>query len=595
MRIPTPKTTLAALALGLFALAGCDEARQELPTGPKEEGTPAPQVLFDMRENPRPESWGPIPSLDLGTLLSPRVFSSGGPALTTEATSSGGLQPDHFEATLAAGASATESKVLTITGAPPAADVVFSLDLTGSMGGVLSNAKANAVSMMNTLAEDIPDIRFGYLSYEDYPANYGPAADNCGYEAPYGGSGDRPYRLDIALTPNVANVAEAINASVLGWGADGPEAYTRAFYEAYAELEGNVNPEFGPIGWRSGARRFLVNFGDNVPHDCNLNAVFGPTASTWSTGKDPGRDGQINTPDDLELLEVLDGLKRNNVTLVNLLVGTGFKDLWDAWAERADGLNYIFGSADPIAETIAALISQASQTIRQVNLQVCTEDAAEFGSWLTSASPASYTEVDVSKMDADLPFELEFTVPEGTEDGVYEFNVCGIGDGAEYGRQTVAITVESAADPPPPADDCEGCSAGFWSQNGVRTGAYPSGYAPGHLVSSLFEDAAGYLGDATLLQALEGYRDSRTRQNTDEGAMEILLRQAVAAVLNEAKFGDAYPAASVAAIQMAVGEALTSGDRAAILALADKYDRWNNNLKLDPVTGEWTQVGTCPL
>ena len=80
-----------------------------------------------------------------------------------------------------------------------------------------------------------------------------------------------------------------------------------------------------------------------------------------------------------------------------------------------------------------------------------------------------------------------------------------------------------------------------------------------------------------------------------DGAKEILLRQAVAAVLNEAKFGDAYPAASVAALQMAVGDALTSGDRATILALAEKYDMWNNNMIMDPETGEWIQVGSCPL
>jgi hypothetical protein len=149
--------------------------------------------------------------------------------------------------------------------------------------------------------------------------------------------------------------------------------------------------------------------------------------------------------------------------------------------------------------------------------------------------------------------------------------------------------------PPPPSDDCEACSPGFWSQNGVRTGAYPAGYAPEHMVSSVFPEAGGYLGEATLLQALEGYPQNRVRRDQLNGAKEILLRQAVAAVLNEAKFGAAYPAENVASIQAAVAAALASGDRAAILALAEKYDLWNNNLKMDPATGELVSLGSCPL
>jgi len=86
----------------------------------------------------------------------------------------------------------------------------------------------------------------------------------------------------------------AINAMTLGDGEDGPEDYTRAFFESYAD---------SAVGWRDGAQRILVHFGDNVPHDNNLNE--GVTTGTWSTGGDPGRDELQGTADDLDLQTVL--------------------------------------------------------------------------------------------------------------------------------------------------------------------------------------------------------------------------------------------------------------------------------------------------
>lgn len=150
----------------------------------------------------------------------------------------------------------------------------------------------------------------------------------------------------------------------------------------------------------------------------------------------------------------------------------------------------------------------------------------------------------------------------------------------------------------PPSDpdpvDLEGCTPGYWSQNGIRRGEWPAPYEPGQLVSSIFS-AGGYLGSATLLQALQGYAAQRTRRNTLDGASEILLRAATAAVLNEAKFGAAYAAVSVASIQHDVDHALASGDRAEILDLADLYDAWNNNYVLDADNKRISIGGSCPL
>jgi hypothetical protein len=584
MSNPTPWAGLARfrpLAGGLvIALAAACSEGSTAPEAP----VALPQAAI-IPDNRAPSEWGAQPRADLHALLTPSSWRS-----SMAASSHDALQPTSLTATLAPGETVVEQKTLTLAATPPSADVLFLLDLTGSMGGALANVKANSVNIMNTLAGLIPDINFGFASYEDYPASYGPTSENCGYSAQYGTPGiDLPWRLDRSITSDVSAVATSINAAVLGFGNDGPESYSRAFYELYAELIGETNPLYGPVGWRTGARRIVVNFGDNVPHDCNLSGI-------GSTGRDPGRDGLINTADDLVWSNVLDGLRNNNVTVVNLLSSTSvaFNNLWSASMAQAGGMhmqintNGTFpGGVDP-ATAIATLISEAVARISSIGLNVCAGDEA-YAAWLVDRSPTAYTDVDVP---ATLDFDLTVGPPAGTAPGVYTFDVCAIGDGAEFGRQSVTITVPD--DGGPPADELEACSPGFWSNNGVRVGVWPAGYAPDDAVSTLFA-ASGHLGSTALLDALRGYPQSRGPKNTVDGAREILLRSAVAAVLNEAAFGDLYPAASVAALQAEVNAALASSDRAAILDLASQLDDWNNGIVVDPDTGERVQIGTCPL
>jgi hypothetical protein len=156
--------------------------------------------------------------------------------------------------------------------------------------------------------------------------------------------------------------------------------------------------------------------------------------------------------------------------------------------------------------------------------------------------------------------------------------------------------------PPTPGDATEACTPGFWSGNGVRLGLWPEGYQPGDPVSGLFAGASGYLGAASLLDALDGFQDANTRRNSIEGASQILIRAAVAAVLNEATFGVDYPASSVQALKDDVDAALASGHRATIIGLAELLDWWNQGYQVDEhgdlvLDGEGQPVvlGSCPL
>ncbi len=63
-----------------------------------------------------------------------------------------------------------------------------------------------------------------------------------------------------------------------------------------------------------------------------------------------------------------------------------------------------------------------------------------------------------------------------------------------------------------------------------------------------------------------------------KGSAQILLRAAVAALLNEATFGDLYPPR--ATVQQVVADTNTAlvGSRDAMLTLATEFDHWNNGV-----------------
>lgn len=119
----------------------------------------------------------------------------------------------------------------------------------------------------------------------------------------------------------------------------------------------------------------------------------------------------------------------------------------------------------------------------------------------------------------------------------------------------------------------EGCTPGYWKNH---TGAWLNGYSPGDEVADVFVEAAAYPDlnddgdDDTLLDALNFHGGPR-----DKGAARILLRAAVAAVLNAAHPDVSYPRLKDDVIED-VDDALDSGDRATMIALAGALDIDNN-------------------
>ena len=147
----------------------------------------------------------------------------------------------------------------------------------------------------------------------------------------------------------------------------------------------------------------------------------------------------------------------------------------------------------------------------------------------------------------------------------------------EYGTlvQTVAVscgqTVQVQFHYCPPRH--EGLTPGWWKNQAIRLNFWePTGYAPEDQIQSVFTvpSQLSELSDDTLLEAL-AYGGGK---NTIGGA-RILLRAAVAAILNAAHPDIDYPW-TVASVISAVNNALASLNRDAMVTLAGQLDAFNN-------------------
>src|SRR5215210_89257 len=116
----------------------------------------------------------------------------------------------------------------------------------------------------------------------------------------------------------------------------------------------------------------------------------------------------------------------------------------------------------------------------------------------------------------------------------------------------------------------EGCTPGYWKNHEDSWAG--TGYAPGQTVGSVFSGSAAFpsLASKTLLQTLAGGGGPGL-----EGAAKILLRAAVAALLNAGHSGVDYPR-TTAEILADTNAALTSGNRDTMLNLANGLDNDNN-------------------
>jgi subtilisin family serine protease len=222
---------------------------------------------------------------------------------------------------------------------PSKVDMVFSLDLTGSMGSELTRIKTEIATIIDQLKNEVSpstDFRFGVVSYEDYSGFFDSRSCGSSYADSYGGGSDAPFRISRALTADANAVTTAIAGLTLGGGADGPESYGRVFWELGQDDTGTA------IGWRADALKLVVDFGDNLPHDPNLNEnVVLPTLLFPDTGVDPGRNNAVDCGgDDIDFQDrALTALSGKGIRLLHIDSSgdPGLAPYWQFWTSVTGG------------------------------------------------------------------------------------------------------------------------------------------------------------------------------------------------------------------------------------------------------------------
>jgi hypothetical protein len=345
-----------------------------------------------------------------------------GSAAYVEAAAAG-VSPATWSATMAPGDCRDFTMSVTTGTYSPKLDVLFLIDTTGSMGDEINTMKSYSTNIMNQVRARVADSWFGVADFRDYTASY----SSCGYTGTYGSasSGDYPWKLRQALTGNLSLAQSAVNGLSLGYGADTPESYSRALYEARLTA-----------GWRAGAEGTIVLMGDAPAHDCEFYKAYGCS----SYGVDPGRDAAAGTSDDLVFTQVINQLKNAQKSVISIYSTSDTctqKGFQYASTQTSAG-SFKYGSASDIPGAVVQEITNIASTTARLKLG---NIPTAYQSWVTW-TPSEYNNVPAN---TTKNFTVRICVPSGATCGSHSFRIHGLADGASLGSTLVNIEVPCSA------------------------------------------------------------------------------------------------------------------------------------------------------
>ena len=154
---------------------------------------------------------------------------------------------------------------------PPKIELVFALDTTGSMGGLIQAAKEKIWSIASTMAsaQPAPDISIGLVAYRD--------------------RGDEYITRKVDLSANLdAIYAELLDFTAAG-GGDGPESVNAALYDAVNEMNWSENPNSYKVIFLVGDAPGHDDYQDDIPFNVTLAQAKnkGIIVNTIQAGQDP--------------------------------------------------------------------------------------------------------------------------------------------------------------------------------------------------------------------------------------------------------------------------------------------------------------------
>jgi hypothetical protein len=311
------------------------------------------------------------------------------------------ISPDTFSKALDVGESFTLHKTVTITETPGSAklDVNFLFDTTGSMGGLISNAKTSATAITNNLSA-FGDVTFGVGHYEDFYSYY----------HGWGSYGDVAYEK-LTNQGDAADAIAAINTLSASGGNDWPEANLYALQQTAEQTT-----------WRDDSTRVVVWFGDAPGHDPNL------TGSAYYYDDNASYPGPT-------LAETISALNGENVIVVAVdLSGMDSYGQVTAITTATSGSFYTGGtSSSTIASLITGLVSDVFATYNEVTLKVDAPTGVDV-SWTPTAYTGDFSRETTETFEFDVTFK-------GVAEGIYDFDIYALADKGIIATERDHITV----------------------------------------------------------------------------------------------------------------------------------------------------------
>ncbi|MCB0343807.1 MAG: VWA domain-containing protein [Bdellovibrionales bacterium] len=138
----------------------------------------------------------------------------------------------------------------------PKVDVVFVLDTTGSMSGLINAAKEKIWSIASTLSDTTPapEIRIGLVGYRD--------------------RGDAYVTTRSALTTDLDAVYGDLMKFEAGGGGDGPESVNQALNEAVTRFDWSQDPDAYKVVFLVGDAPPHMDYQDDVPYRETVNLAL---------------------------------------------------------------------------------------------------------------------------------------------------------------------------------------------------------------------------------------------------------------------------------------------------------------------------------
>lgn len=158
--------------------------------------------------------------------------------------------------------------------ARPRMEVVFVLDTTGSMSGMIAGAKQKIWAIANKLksARPTPEIRFGLVGYRDRRDAY--------------------VTRVFGLTGNLDEVYTNLYGFEAQGGGDEPESVNEALHRAVRDLQWSTDPEVLRVVFLVGDARPHMDYQDDVkyPETCRLANERGILINTLQCGRLSGTE-----------------------------------------------------------------------------------------------------------------------------------------------------------------------------------------------------------------------------------------------------------------------------------------------------------------